>query len=68
MSEDRREIAEMYQVPFVPHARLHRSPRVHDVVRSGLDLASGPWQNRDKTPHVELTRVAFERKADSPSC
>ena len=29
---------------------------------------SGPWQNRDKTPGVEVTWVAFERKADSPSC
>ena len=25
-----------------------------------------PWQNRDKTPRVDLLWVAFERKADSP--
>jgi hypothetical protein len=31
-------------------------------------LVSRPWQNRDKTPRVEQTWVAFERKADSPSC
>ena len=30
------------------------------------DLARAPpWQNRDKTPSVEPTWVAFERKADS---
>ena len=32
-----------------------------------VKVASGPWQNRDKTHHVELTWVGFERKADSPS-
>jgi hypothetical protein len=30
------------------------------------DLARAPpWQNRDKTPPVEPTWVAFERKADA---
>jgi hypothetical protein len=28
----------------------------------------GPWQNRDRTIRGEGTWVAFERKADSPSC
>jgi hypothetical protein len=27
-----------------------------------------PWQNRDKTLRFDLTWVAVERKADSPSC
>jgi hypothetical protein len=27
-----------------------------------------PWQNRDKTHHIESTWEGFERKADSPSC
>ncbi|MEO8096092.1 MAG: hypothetical protein ABI811_00200, partial [Acidobacteriota bacterium] len=36
--------------------------------RADLARAHHPWQNRDKTPPVEPTWVAFERKADSPSC
>jgi len=38
--------------PLCPTRAGHRSPRDRDAVRSGLDLASGPWQNRVKTPHL----------------
>jgi hypothetical protein len=31
-------------------------------------VASRPWQNRDKILRTERSWVAFERKADSPSC
>jgi len=58
--------------PSIAAARLRPGPDhfLSLFLNSGLgaDLMRRPWQNRDKTPRVEPTGDALERKADSPSC
>jgi hypothetical protein len=43
-----------------------RCSKAHGLTAS--ENGRTPWQNRDKTFRVEPSWVAFERKADSPSC
>ena len=71
---DYRDMREMFFTEPPPFDSLMADLReLEDRVNTEPETLKGsplpaPWQNRDKTPRVEPTWFAFERKPDSPSC